>query len=191
MEDLLSAERLLAVWDTVYGWLLTNVFVLGNAVQAGLVALTLLLALLIAKRLKPWLARYREHRHVGRGVVIAESLAMSVVWLALLWLAMTVARRSASSRTGLLRTVVTLLAAWIAIHLASQFVRHRSWAKLISWAAWSIAALSILDLLEPTIARARRRGDSRLANRTSRCTTSSGRRSRSPCCSPSRCTWRA
>src|ERR1700741_523428 len=86
MEDLLSPERLLAVWGTVYGWLLTNVFVLGNAVQAGLVALTLLLALLIAKRLKPWLGRYREHRHVGRGIVIAESLAMSVVWLALLWL---------------------------------------------------------------------------------------------------------
>ena len=74
MEELLSADRLLAIWNTVYGWLLTNVFVLGNAVQAGLVALTLLLAVLFAKRLKPWLARYREHRHVGRGVVIAESL---------------------------------------------------------------------------------------------------------------------
>jgi len=46
----------------------------------------------------------------------------------------------------------TLLAAWIAIHLASQLVRNRAYAKLISWAAWAIAALSILGLLEPTIA---------------------------------------
>ncbi len=150
MEELLSPDRLRAIWDTVYGWLLSNVFVLGNAVQAGLVVLTLLLAMLIAKRLIPWLARYREHRHLRRGVVIAESLAMSVIWLALLWLAMTVLGLG-EQPNALLRTGVTLLAAWVAIHLASQFVRHRTWAKLISWAAWSIAALSILDLLEPTI----------------------------------------
>lgn len=151
MEELLSAERLLAVWNTVYGWLLTNVFVLGNVVQAGLVVLTLLLAVLLTKRLTPRLARYREHRQVGRGVVIAESLALPVIWLALLWLAMTVLGLS-EQPNALLRTFVTLLAAWVAIHLASQFVRNRGWAKLISWAAWSIAALSILDLLQPTIA---------------------------------------
>ncbi len=151
MEGLLSMERLAAYWDAVYAWLLANVFVLGNAVQVGLVVLTLLLAVLLVKRLKPWLARYRAHRHVGRGVVIAESAALPVVWLALLWLAMTVLGLS-EQPNALLRTAVTLLAAWIAIHLASQFVRHRSWAKLISWAAWSIAALSILDLLQPTIA---------------------------------------
>ncbi len=151
MEGLLSMERLAAYWDAVYAWLLANVFVLGNAVQVGLVVLTLLLAVLLVKRLKPWLARYRAHRPVGRGVVIAESAALPVVWLALLWLAMTVLGLS-EQPNALLRTAVTLLAAWIAIHLASQFVRHRSWAKLISWAAWSIAALSILDLLQPTIA---------------------------------------
>jgi small-conductance mechanosensitive channel len=151
MEGLLSADRLLAIWNSVYTWMLTNVFVLGNAVQAGLVALTLLLAMLLGKRLRPWLGRYREHRHVGRGIVMVESLALPVVWLVLLWLAMTVLALS-EQPSALLRTGVTLLAAWIAIHLASQFVRNRTWAKLISWAAWSIAALSILGLLEPTIA---------------------------------------
>jgi small-conductance mechanosensitive channel len=151
MEGLLSADRLRALWDTVYGWLLTNVFVLDNAVQAAVVGLTLVLALLFAKRFTPWLARYREHRNVGRGVVLAEYLAMPVVWLALLWLALTVVGLS-ERPNALLRTAVTLLAAWIAIHLASQFVRNPAWAKLIAWAAWSLAALSILDLLAPTIA---------------------------------------
>ena len=151
MEGLLSADRLRALWDTVYGWLLTNVFVLDNAVQAAVVGLTLVLAILFAKRITPWLARYREHRSVGRGVVLAEYLAMPVVWLALLWLALTVVGLS-ERPNALLRTAVTLLAAWIAIHLASQFVRNPAWAKLIAWAAWSLAALSILDLLAPTIA---------------------------------------
>jgi small-conductance mechanosensitive channel len=76
---------------------------------------------------------------------------MPVVWLALLWLAMTVMGLG-ERPIGLLRTTVTLLAAWIAIHLASQFVRHPAWAKLIAWGAWSLAALSIVDLLDPTIA---------------------------------------
>ena len=150
MEELFSADGLLAIWNSVYRWLLTNVFVLDNAVQAAVTALTLVLAMLVAKRFTPWLTRYRDHRHVGRGIVIAEYLAMPIVWLALLWLAMRVLGLS-ERPTGLLRTAVTLLAAWIGIHLASQFVRNPVWAKLIAWGAWSLAALSILDLLEPTI----------------------------------------
>jgi len=151
MEDLLSVDRLLAVWDAVYGWLRTNVFVLDTAIQAGVIALMLLLAVLLSNRVKLWLARYREHRHVGRGVVIVESLAFAIIWFGLVWFAMTVVGLG-ERPNALLRTAATLLAAWIAIHLASQFVRNRAWAKLITWAAWSIAALSIVGLLEPTIA---------------------------------------
>jgi hypothetical protein len=151
MEGLFSADRLLALWSTVYGWLLTNVLVLDNAVQVAVAGLALLLAVLLARRLRPWLARYREHRAVGRGVVLAESMALSVIWLALIWLAMTVV--GASGRPdALLRTALTLLAAWIAIHLGSQFVRNRALAKLVTWAVWSIAALSIVGLLDPIIA---------------------------------------
>jgi small-conductance mechanosensitive channel len=151
MEELLSVDRLLMVWNAIYGWLQTNVFVLDNAIQVGVIALMLLVALVLAKRLKIWLARYREHRHVGRGVAIVESLALAILWFGLLWLATTVVGLG-ERPNGLLRTAATLLAAWIAIHLASQFVRNRAWAKLIAWAAWSLAALSILGLLEPTIA---------------------------------------
>jgi small-conductance mechanosensitive channel len=151
MEELFSAERLLAIWNSVYGWLLANVLVLDNAVQAAIIGLALLLAVLVAKRSGAWLAPYRDHRHVGRGVVLAEHLAMPVLWLALLWLAMTVLGLN-DRPNGLLRTAVTLLAAWVAIHLASRFVRNPAWAKLIAWAAWSLAALIILDFLEPTIA---------------------------------------
>jgi small-conductance mechanosensitive channel len=151
MEGLLSVERLLAIWESAYAWLLTNVFVPSIAVQAALVGLTLLLAMLAAKRLKPFFARYRDHRVVARGVAITESVALSAIWLVLLWLAMTVLNIG-EQPSALLRTVVTLLAAWVAIHLASQFVRNPAWAKLITWTAWSLAALSILDLLQPTIA---------------------------------------
>ena len=87
MEDLLSVDRLLAVWNVVFGWLRTNVFVLDTAIQAGVIALTLLLAVLLSNRAKVWLARYREHRHVGRGVVILESLTFAITWFGLVWVA--------------------------------------------------------------------------------------------------------
>ena len=151
MEGLLSVDRLLAVWNAVYLWLRTNVFVLDNAVQVGVIVLMLLVAMVFAKRLKPWLERYRDHRLVGRGIVIVEAVAFPIMWFALLWISMTVVGFG-ERPNGLLRTAATLLAAWIAIHLASQLVRNRAYAKLIAWAAWSIAALSILGLLEPTIA---------------------------------------
>jgi len=151
MEDLLSLDRLLAVWNAVYGWLRTNVFVVDNAVQVGVIALMLVVALVLAKRLKPWLARYRDHRHVGRGVVIVQSLAFAMIWFGLLWFSMALVGLG-ERPNALLRTVATLLAAWIAIHLASQLVRNRAWAKLIAWSAWSLAALIILDVLAPMIA---------------------------------------
>jgi small-conductance mechanosensitive channel len=150
MEELFSADRLLGIWNAVYGWLLTNVLVLDNAVQGAIIVLTLLLAMLFAQRVRPWLARYRDHRSVGRGVVIAEAMALSVLWLALIWLAMAIVG-GAGRPYGLLSTVLTLLAAWIVIHFGSQFVRNRTLARLITWAVWSIAALSILGLLAPII----------------------------------------
>jgi small-conductance mechanosensitive channel len=150
MEDLLSLDRLLAVWNAVYGWLRTNVFVLDNAVQVGVIALMLVVALVLARRLKPWLARYRDHRQVGRGVVIVESLAFAVIWFLLLWFSMALVGLGGRPN-AILRTIATLLAAWIAIHLASQLVRNRAWAKLIAWSAWSLAALIILDILAPMI----------------------------------------
>jgi small-conductance mechanosensitive channel len=151
MEQLFTVERLLALWNTAYAWLLANVLVVDNAAQAAVVGLTLALAALFSKRLKPWLERFTTHRQVGRAVVIVQSLGTPIIWLALLWMAFTVF--AATGRpAGLLNTSFILLAAWLVIHLASQFVRHRSWGKLITWSAWSIAALSIVGLLDPTIA---------------------------------------
>jgi small-conductance mechanosensitive channel len=53
---------------------------------------------------------------------------------------------------ALLSTAATLLAAWIAIRLASQLVKNPLWAKFIARTDWAIAALSIVGLLNPTIA---------------------------------------
>jgi small-conductance mechanosensitive channel len=49
----------------------------------------------------------------------------------------------------LLRPAVSLAAAWVLIHLAAGFIRNPLVLRLVTLLAWSIAALSLLGLLEP------------------------------------------
>jgi len=47
--------------------------------------------------------------------------------------------------------VVSLVTAWIVIRFASHFIANRFFARLLFLVVWAIAALSILDLLDPTV----------------------------------------
>jgi small-conductance mechanosensitive channel len=148
MENFFSPERFLAIWNAVYDWVLMNVFVVANVTQLAIVALAFALSRVLERRLRPWLERYRSHPQAGRSVQILTPLVSSIIWLLLLWLAISVATTIDQTHT-LTTTAATLVAAWIAIHLASQLVKNPVWAKLFAWVAWSIAALSILGLLDP------------------------------------------
>ena len=150
METLFSRDHLLALWTAAYEWLRTDVFRFDNALQLAIVLATLGAALLIAGRCLPWLERYRARAGDGRIWQIAAPLLLPTVWLVLLCLALSIGTALDRPRL-LISTTATLLAAWIAIHLLSRAVKNPAWARLITWTAWSIAALTIVGLLEPTI----------------------------------------
>ena len=48
-----------------------------------------------------------------------------------------------------LRISANLLTAWVIIRLATSLIRQRGWASLVTTIVWSVAALALLDLLEP------------------------------------------
>jgi small-conductance mechanosensitive channel len=56
------------------------------------------------------------------------------------------------SRSYLLVVAANLAAAWLLIRLATSLIRNETAVKLVSLTAWSIAALSILGLLDQTTA---------------------------------------
>lgn len=150
MEEMLSAERFAALFATVRDWVLANVLVRDHVLQLLVIGATLAIAALVRQRLAGRLPRYANNtaaHRLGRGVV---ELAMPLLWLAFLWVGISISG-FVERPSGLMRVAATLLLAWIAIRLAVQLVTNPLWAKLISWGAWSIAALSILDLLGPTI----------------------------------------
>jgi small-conductance mechanosensitive channel len=150
MESLFSAERWLAVWNTAFDWLLANVLVLDTGTQLLLVAFTFAIAALLARRLRPLLDRLKTHATMGRGAQLLSQLLLPLISLVLLWLALSAAI-AMEQPNGIVSTVTTLVAAWIAIYLASQLVKNPLWAKLFAWIAWSIAALSIVGLLDPAV----------------------------------------
>ncbi|HEY9183183.1 MAG TPA: mechanosensitive ion channel domain-containing protein [Gammaproteobacteria bacterium] len=151
MEELFSPQRFLALWNTVSDWVSTNVLVFDNAAQLVLVAAALAIAALLTRRLRAPLDKLRARPALSRGAQLLAPLLFWTVLLGVLWLAISAA--IAMNRPyGLVSTTATLVAAWIAIHLASQLVKNPIWAKLFAWVAWSIAALSILGMLDPAIA---------------------------------------
>ena len=72
MENLFTPEQLLALWNRIYEWTMANVFVIDNAAQLAVIALTFGLAALLTRRLVPWLEKYKTHVQTGRMVALGS-----------------------------------------------------------------------------------------------------------------------
>jgi small-conductance mechanosensitive channel len=79
------------------------------------------------------------------------SLIFPGLWLAGLWSSISVATHF-SWPHHMLRVGTNLLSAWIAIQLAVILVRDPIWSRAVTIVAYSVAALNILGLLDPTLA---------------------------------------
>jgi small-conductance mechanosensitive channel len=151
MAELFNAQRFAEIGAAIYEWFLLNVFVLGNAVQLLVILVTLAAALMLVRRLLPLVEKLRGHPSFSGLFGIVRPLALALIWLVLLWLTILIAR-VAEWPHQVVQIAASLLTAWVVIRLVSQLAPSASWAKVITWAVWSVAALSILNLLEPTIA---------------------------------------
>src|SRR5262245_34150105 len=79
-------------------------------------------------------------RNVAFGFFAALMAMTRIVMAATTW----------PSRSYLLVVAANLAAAWLLIRLATSLIRNETAVKLVSLTAWSIAALSILGLLDQT-----------------------------------------
>ncbi|HET8696716.1 MAG TPA: mechanosensitive ion channel domain-containing protein [Gammaproteobacteria bacterium] len=151
MDDLFDPQRYAAIGAAIYEWLAANVLVQDNAIQLAVLVATLGVALVVARHVAPVIARLREQRPMAAWLGVVEPLVLPAIWLALQLLAILIAN-VAEWEHHLLEIGASLLSAWIAIRLASRLVANPAWSKVIAWTFWGIAALNILNLLEPTIA---------------------------------------
>src|SRR5262249_16451097 len=55
-------------------------------------------------------------------------------------------------RTYLLMVAIDLVSAWVVINIAAGFIRNQFINRLVAVSVWTLAALSILRLLDPIVA---------------------------------------
>ncbi|NQV46485.1 MAG: mechanosensitive ion channel [Rhodospirillaceae bacterium] len=153
-EQFPQLKQLQGVLEHLLQWLTANVFVLGSLVQIVGVGL----AFLIARQLEPRIENLIDATSPPKGYERAfynvtrffKPQIIPVIWIILLWFTeLAAAKGGWSSRV--IESAVSLLTAWIIIRLASSFVAEPGWSRAIAAAAWTIAALNIVGLLDPTV----------------------------------------
>jgi small-conductance mechanosensitive channel len=150
MNEFFNAERLAALGEPIWVWILGNVFVLNNAIQLLVTLAVLGLAILAERKIRPWIEPLRVRPTWTRAVNTLLALLLPTLWLILQWLA-TLTAQTFERPSYILEIIATLLSAWVIIRFASRFARDPLWSRVIAGTAWSIAALNILNLLGPTI----------------------------------------
>ncbi|MGJ3258619.1 MAG: mechanosensitive ion channel family protein [Rhodospirillales bacterium] len=154
MEKYLDPAEIDRLAHTAWDWLLAHVFIWQTAVQAAIVVAAMLLAKILAPHLARLIEKAADHpRCPGwlRSKVRAQApLSFAFVWLVIQWFTV-FAAIGAEWPHRLMESVVSLLTAWVVIRFASGFIRDPGWARTLAVVAWSVAALNLVGLLDPTI----------------------------------------
>ncbi len=136
-------------------WLLTEILTAAALWQAGAIIVAFGVAMLITPPIRNWLERKADETADNRRLAFVcrtfVNLVTPVLWVILLWLAVEIANR-AGWPNKLMSIVVSLVNAWIVIHLVTRFVSQKAWARFVAITIWVIAALNIIELLEPALA---------------------------------------
>jgi len=156
IEHLLQRDFWQSIAESVWTWFDREIFVGQTLINLVAVAASIFVGWLIARSLKPKVAMIIEKRILkntasGRFLSALEQILTYVIAVILMWLALVVFQQ-AGIRIHLLDLFESLLIAWVLIRLITSIVREPHWARLIAVLAWTIAALHILSLLNPTIA---------------------------------------
>jgi len=137
-----------------FGELSVHFFSLDGLLRVGIVAGIGVAAYFLANPARKLIERvWPADKETGfrRGHAVVDRLVFPILWVIGLWIATEVLRQLGMYNL-LIRTVASLLNAWIVIRVFSSFVRDPLWSKTFAAIAWVIAALNILRLLNPTIA---------------------------------------
>ena len=154
MDDVLQISTLKSWGLTIRDWIYHDVLVWDTLIQLPFVAAALILAWLLARMTRPWAAARLDAGGLpevltgpARALV---RLALPAFAIILLWSSVGIAAQLDWGQ-GLVRTVASLITAWLVIRYASSIIGHGFWTRIIATGVWVLAALNIIGLLDPTI----------------------------------------
>jgi len=153
--EIFELEHLQSLLDELQIWFMTHVLVPSSIGQLAAIGIAFWVASLIASRMGGWVERksaipWLKGGQLGNFRAALPSLTMPALWLSLSWLIVLISGVMELPHQ-VSKVVVTLLTAWIVIKMAAAMFKESGWSRLIALTAWTIAALSILNLLDPTV----------------------------------------
>lgn len=135
-------------------WAEEFLFTEQTLIEVGLILFAALVAWPISHKLRD---RFNELSHRDSKFALMKRLwielweqSFPIVWLLVQWLTVVVSRElELRNATQIITT--SLLSAWIIVGLASIVVANAFWSRTIAIAAWLVAALNIVGLLDQSI----------------------------------------
>ena len=154
MNGLIDTAALIGYAQRARDWILTDLLTTAALWQAGVIVVALAAAIVMTPPFRRWLQRRLDETADDSRLSSVYStfltLVTPVLWVVLLWLAVEIGA-NAQWPNKLMSIVVSLVNAWIIIRLVSRFVSDAAWARFIAVVIWSIAALNIVELLQPAL----------------------------------------
>jgi small-conductance mechanosensitive channel len=156
LERYFDSAYLFILLNNVQNWFFANVLTFEILIEAGMVLFCLSLAFFLSRPATKPLMRLLETRKWAQkmpGNILRALLRLMKFLLAILFLWIANAAAKQYGLPGILvDTVASLMTAWVIIRLATSLLGDSNWVRPIAIFAWTVAALHILKLLDPTIA---------------------------------------
>lgn len=149
-----DVEQLNAFVDGLLAFVHTHVLVIPNLIQVALVVLLYFVARMAARPATAvldkilaaaWASKYRYQTGL-----IVKPLLLPVAWLALAGIEHLVALKLGWP-AGITAFAISLLTAWVVIRLLLNFIADPWWSRAVAVFVWSVTALDIVGLLDPTL----------------------------------------
>lgn len=154
MDGAFDIEQLNQVLEDLMVFIQTHVLVIPNLIQLAIVALTYFAARITARPAiqvldkilaGEWANKYRTQLNV-----ILKPLILPLAWLVYAGMAQFSALQLAWP-SAIIGIAVSLLTAWVVIRLMLNFIADPWWSKATAVFVWTVAALDIIGLLDPTL----------------------------------------
>jgi small-conductance mechanosensitive channel len=144
-------QKFQALLDASLNWVKTTLISYDTLGQIGVIFLCGLAAYALVRWVKPLLAKsFGTGATYQRFAPVIEPLYFPLVWLFLVAVTFNIVA-AYDFPVYLLHATATLLALWLAMRLASNAIKNRELARLVTGIAWAIAALNIAGLLDPVL----------------------------------------
>ena len=156
MEQPLDLATLQSLLESGLDWADTNILSWRVALQFIVLAAAYLAARLAGRRLSPIVQRRLDSlppaARVRPLLTVLARLLVPLVFLVILWVITGLLRQMTwPSASYLLGIALSLVTAWVVIRASASLIRNVVMSKMIAVIAWAVAALSITELLDPTV----------------------------------------